>query len=427
MMDAAVGFAGEFWGMLGQMAPYLLFGFFVAGALSVFVSPELVERHLGSGGLWPVVKAALFGVPLPLCSCGVIPVSASLRRHGASRGATTAFLISTPQTGVDSIFVTLSLLGPVFAVFRPVVALVGGVFGGLAAGAIGGDGREEETSAPACTAACCQFDRAHGRLRRMLHYGFVTLPEDIGKSLLVGLLIAALISVALPPDFLAGKLGQGMTGMVVMMLCGIPMYVCATASVPVAAAIMLKGASPGAALVFLMTGPATNAAALTTIWRIMGGRTAIAYLGSVAVAALASGLLLDWLFRFESLPEPGGMGKMLPAYVGHVAAVVLILVVGNGMFKRREVREEETVHPVDEGAEDEAEETVTLEVGGMTCNHCVNSVKRALAECAGVDWVSVELAGGKGVVRGRGMSVDCLREAVAGLGYEVTAAGAENK
>ena len=129
-MDWILTFVAASWAVFGAMAPYLLLGFVVAGLLSVVISPEFVERHLGGRGIWPVIKASAFGVPLPLCSCGVIPVAASLRRHGASKGATTAFLISTPQTGVDSIMVTFSLLGPVYAVFRPVVALISGVFGG---------------------------------------------------------------------------------------------------------------------------------------------------------------------------------------------------------------------------------------------------------------------------------------------------------
>ena len=321
----------DFWQVLGEMSPYLLFGFLVAGVLSVLISPRLIERHLGGRGLWPVLKASAFGVPLPLCSCGVIPVSASLRQHGASKGATTAFLISTPQTGVDSIFVTFSLLGPVYAIFRPLVALVGGVIGGGAVDIIDHDKPGGGPSADECQDECCAGPDANW-LMRMLRYGFVVLPRDIGKTLLVGLVIAALISAVVTPGGhfsrqLESLLGGGILGMLLMMVFGIPVYVCATASVPVAAVLIARGVSPGTALVFLMTGPATNAAALATIWKIMGRRTALCYLATVAVMALASGLLLDYIFKVGQIEAAPPSMTMLPAWVGSVAAVVLLGVI----------------------------------------------------------------------------------------------------
>ena len=214
--------------------------------------------------MWPVIKASLLGVPLPLCSCGVIPVAASLRRHGASRGATTAFLLSTPQTGVDSIVVTYSLMGGLFALIRPVVAFITGLVGGWLVDALAGQDYGNATgvnpSAP-CAGECCALSvRRQNRLVRALHYGFVTLPRDIGKALVVGLIISGVIAAFVPDDFFAGVFGTGLVGMLIMMAVGMPLYVCATGSVPVAAALMMKGVSPGAALVFLMTGPATNAA-----------------------------------------------------------------------------------------------------------------------------------------------------------------------
>ena len=219
----------EAWGVLCEMAPYLLFGFAVAGLLSVFLSPSTIDRHLGGRGVAPVFKAALFGVPLPLCSCGVIPVAASLRRHGASRGATTAFLLSTPQTGVDSILVTLALLGPVYAVFRPIAAFVSGLAGGLAA-AIFGEGPAGGAPASPCEEVCCTRAGGRSRLVAAVEHAFVTLPRDIGKPLIVGLLAVGLISAFVPDDYLAGALGTGFGAMVVMMLLGLPVYVCATAT-----------------------------------------------------------------------------------------------------------------------------------------------------------------------------------------------------
>ncbi|HYW78957.1 MAG TPA: permease, partial [Thermoguttaceae bacterium] len=193
MIDIISKTLWEAWFVLGEMSVYLLFGFLMAGVLSVCISPALVERHLGRGGLWPVLKASLFGVPLPLCSCSVIPVSASIRRHGASRGATTAFLLSTPQTGVDSIAITYALLGPVFAVFRPIAAFATGLFGGYLVQLV--DDRDEanpsnSSTENTCAEPCCSGTGSRGVVGRALRYGLVTLPRDLGPALLLGVLIA---------------------------------------------------------------------------------------------------------------------------------------------------------------------------------------------------------------------------------------------
>ena len=333
MADFIKSIMVDFWGTVAEMSPYLLFGFFMAGLLSVFVSQRLVERHLGGRGVWPLLKASLFGVPLPLCSCGVIPVSMSLRKHGASKGATISFLLSTPQTGMDSIFVTLSLLGPLFAIFRPLAALVTGLVGGGLVDVLGRN-REDESRPPSkCSDECCSGEKT-SKLLRGLKYGFVTLPRDIGRAMLVGLVIAAFISALVPDGYFAEKLGTGIFAMLVMMFLGIPVYVCATASVPVAAALILKGLTPGAALVFLMTGPATNAASFVTIWKVLGRVTAITYLATVAGCALLSGLLLDYIaggVDFEIVTRPGWM---LPDLVKYISAVVLFAVLGFAIFRR---------------------------------------------------------------------------------------------
>ncbi len=321
----------DFWATIGEMSPYLLFGFLVAGFLSVLVSQRLVEQHLGDRGLWPLLKASVLGVPLPLCSCGVIPVSMSLRKHGASKGSTIAFLLSTPQTGVDSIFVTLSLLGPVFAIFRPIAALITGLVGGTLVDIFGQGTQAENHHQERCTDACCG-DEKTGKIRKGLKYGFVTLPRDIGKAMLVGLLVAALISALVPDGYFAEKLGTGIFPLIAMMFLGIPVYVCATASVPVAAAMILKGLSPGAALVFLMTGPATNAASFVTIWKVLGKTTAILYLVTVAGCAMMSGVLLDYAaagMDFEVAARPGWM---LPEAVKSASALILFAVLGSALF-----------------------------------------------------------------------------------------------
>lgn len=398
------------WDTLTAMSPYLLFGFFVAGILSIVVRPEFVERHLGGKGLGQVVKASLFGVPLPLCSCGVIPVAASLRKHGAGAGATTSFLISTPQTGVDSIMVTLSLLGPVFAVFRPLVSFVSGLIGGSLVAYSGSDAPNAGNNGPDCETGTCGINEGRGSLVDALRYGFVTLPRDINRALIVGVVLAGVISAAVPDDFFAGLLGGGILSMLIMMAVGIPVYVCATASVPVAAALIAKGVSPGAALVFLMTGPATNAATITTVWKIMGKRVAGLYLGTVALCAFGAGLVLDALYAESGYRVIAGMPSMLPYSVKVASAVALVAVLVATFFKTSKVGERSM-----EGAD---VMRVKLTIGGMTCEHCARSIHRAIMEIAGVESAEVDFKKGEAVVAGRAFDIARVQKAVEELGYK---------
>lgn len=396
------------------MAPYLLFGFLVAGLLSVFISQQTVERNLGKPGLASVAKASIFGIPLPLCSCGVIPVGASLRRNGASKAATTSFLLSTPQTGVDSILVTYSLLGPFFAVYRPIVAFISGLFGGTLVEVFDKNGNQPNKDVEDSSCDTCAIpEHKHGsKLVQAFKYGFVSLPQDIGKALIVGLVLAALISFIIPDDFFSGFLGSGFLSMLVMMGVGIPIYVCATASVPIAAAFMAKGISAGAALVFLMTGPATNAATISTIWKVLGKKTAFLYLLTVVLTSLGAGLVLNYIYTAGSIPTVSHQHLMAVGIVENISAVLLILVLANALIqpylKSREVRRMS-----------EMSDTQELNVKGMTCNHCVASVKRVIEECPGVTEVTVDLTSGKAYIKGDGFDLNCAKEAVEKIGYSI--------
>lgn len=426
MFDTIYGVAVECWLVLGQMAPYLLLGFLVAGVLSVGVSPRYIERHLGGNGYGAIFKAAIFGIPLPLCSCGVIPVSASLRRHGASRAATASFLLSTPQTGVDSIAVTYAMLGPVFAIYRPVVALLTGFLGGMLVRLLGESESQSETTADhdpqVQSASGSDTDESHV-LIRILKYGFVTLPRDISVALIIGVLVAGALSALIPPDQLKPYVGGGVLAVLLLMAAGIPIYVCATASVPLAAAFMHLGASPGAALAFLITGPATNAAAFTTIWKVLGRRTALVYLGAVALAAILAGLTLDWLFpnmtcrmTDHSAHDHAAAGGSL---IAHSSAVLLSAVLLWSYFSSR--RSATPAAPVSQesGASPRDGCRQILYVTGMHCSHCVESVRRALMEVAGVRAVEIESTAGPVTVHGAGLDRDALRQVVLGLGYSV--------
>lgn len=411
-MDFAANIFEGIVGTFLQMSPYLLFGFAVAGILSVFISKEMVERHMGGRGLGPVLKATLLGIPLPLCSCGVIPVAASLRKHGASRGATLSFLMSTPQTGVDSIAVTHGMLGPALAVFRPLVALVSGVIGGwLVDTTDGREGTKPEATPPPCQDECCAPTKKTHWLVRAMDFAFAVLPRDIAKPLLLGVVVAGAIAGLVPDDFFASTVGTGLGAMVVMMLIGIPLYVCATASVPIAAALILKGVSPGAALVFLITGPATNAAALMTLWKILGKKATFIYLGTVALTALAAGLLFDQIALAGIVAPPcHGDASMLPRGVELTSAFVLAGVLAWALLPRRRRPESRS----DAAA---SQPGVVLKVTGMTCSHCVETATRTLQAGAGVRSVHVDLSTATATVFGASLDIPALQRSLESLGF----------
>jgi len=442
-MNVLLSIVTASWNMLVEMAPYLLLGFTVAGLLSVLISPRWVERHLGDRGLGQVFKASLFGVPLPLCSCGVIPVGASLRQHGAGKGATTAFLLSTPQTGVDSIAVTYALLGPFLAVVRPVAALLTGFLGGSLVYALDRNDDEqpvEEIPTEACSSGsdCCETEEAPGKKTLLdgLTYGLVTLPRDIGRALVVGILLSGVISALIEPRALEAYLGGGVWPMLAAMAVGIPLYVCATASTPIALSLIHAGLSPGAALVFLITGPATNGATLTTLWRVLGRRSVLIFLLTVAVGALATGFTVDALVASELVPssamtpaavttttghEHHGDESGVGGWFGRGCAILLILLLVNALWPQpqpmgRGDLEMKTTSDVD---------TMELTVAGMRCNGCVESVTRALNECSGVEGATVDLAAGRASVRGVGFDRSLLADKIRALGFEVEVATAE--
>ena len=355
---------------------------------------------------------------IPRCACRASPKS----RSRASRAATTAFLISTPQTGVDSIAVTAALLGPVYAVFRPLAALLTGVLGGSLVQLA--EGKEptvtngaEATGPPA----------AGSRMRAALSYGFETLPRDIGKALLVGLVLAALISVLVPAGSLTGLLGGGVLPVLLMMAVGIPLYVCATGSVPLAAGFIHAGVSPGAALAFLIAGPATNAATVTTLMRVLGRRTMVIYLSTVAASAFGGGLLLDAVAGSLDLRLPllhAGHDHESISWLSHVWAGLLVLVMAWALWpwRTRSAGDCCTDGTCENAGSTDGGQTATLSVEGMNCSHCTESVHRVLSEQEGVRTVTVSLETSSAVVTGRGLDTRALAAAVTELGYPATVA-----
>ena len=291
--------------LINEMSPYLLLGFFFAGVMHAFIPGMVYNRYLGGKGFKSVFYGALFGIPLPLCSCGVLPTAMSLRKQGASKGATASFLISTPETGVDSIIATYSVLGLPFAVIRPVAAFCNAIMGGWLINKFGD--KDEVVPVDASAKTCCchhkQEETHHegflGKMREALRFGFVEMIEDIGKWLVIGLVIAGLITVFVPDEFFALFRGNTQLSMLLVLCIAIPMYICATGSIPIAVALMMKGLTPGAALVLLMAGPACNMASILVINKTLGRKSLVFYLVSIITMAILWGHVVDYLLPAE--------------------------------------------------------------------------------------------------------------------------------
>ncbi|MBV1915792.1 MAG: SO_0444 family Cu/Zn efflux transporter [Pseudomonadales bacterium] len=335
-----------------EAAPWLVFGLVLGGLVGSVIPTSFLDRHLSGDGLGSIFKATIMGAPLPLCSCGVIPAALGLRRAGASKPATAAFLVSTPETGVDSISVTYALLGPVMAVVRPIAALFSAITTGLLVAIFDrGDQRSDSVSAveentssccsskkkeePETTESCCSSSgeaeiqkNGIAKIVSDIQSTFIDLLNSIGKWLLIGLVFAAAVQTFLPTDFLASW-GQGFIAMGVMVLVGIPMYICATASTPIAAGLVLAGVSPGVALVLLLTGPATNLSTLGVISQELGKRSMWLYLLGVASTAMVAGWLVNALFTLYEIDiqaQVHGSHVGVPIWIQWGALLLLVIV-----------------------------------------------------------------------------------------------------
>jgi uncharacterized membrane protein YraQ (UPF0718 family) len=341
---------------LGEAAPYTLFGVFVAGVIQAFVNQDKIVKYLGKGAK-SVFLAALFGIPMPLCSCGVVPMAISLRKNGASKGSVLSFLISTPETGVDSISLSYALLGPFLTIFRPIAAIIMAITTGLAENIFGSkDNTEPQPEKPAGTCPHCRKTESGGsetpetrnnfwdRLKTGISYAFIELLGDLAKWLLLGITIAGIISYFMPRDFVEIYLSSGWKAMFIMLLTGVPLYVCASASTPIAAALIAKGMSPGVALVFLLAGPATNITSVLAVGKFLGKRSVFIYLTCVSVFTIAMGLLLNRLYfalglNIKSAACQACGGTMLPHPVMTISAITLLALILNASLKRNKACE----------------------------------------------------------------------------------------
>jgi hypothetical protein len=404
-------FLHELWKLTVEMAPYLLFGFLFAGILRVFFPRRLLLKYMGKPNLKSVFNAALLGVPMPLCSCGVLPTGLSLRHNGASKGATNAFLISTPQTGVDSILVTYSMLGLPFAIIRPIAAMLTGVAGGAVTNWL----TREKQQDPAMPLS--GDDNPPRTLKYMFHYAFVEFLQDISKWLVVGLLIAAAISVILPDDFFSAWIPNDFAGMLIILLAAVPVYFCATASVPIAAVLLMKGLSPGAALVLLMAGPAVNSASFTVLFKSFGKKETWIYILTIVGGALLFGNLInlmprEWFMILESSSHHHH--GLIPGWLGTTSAITLTLLVINALL-----RPHLTTHlkPSKNMPVSENHHLITITVNGMDCNHCKNSVETNLVKLDNIEEVIANLQNQTVQLKGTNIDLTQVKSTLDNLGY----------
>jgi uncharacterized membrane protein YraQ (UPF0718 family)/copper chaperone CopZ len=399
------------WTILLDLSPALLVGLLLAGLLHEFLPRGLIRRRLSASNMGSVFRAVMIGVPMPLCSCGVVPTAIALKNDGASKGATTAFLISTPQTGVDSILVSASFLGWPFAIFKVIAAFVTGLIGGALVNRLTHDDVESVQPDP-------QFDEAssHGaryRVIAVLRYAIYDLLAAIDLWILVGILIAAAISIAFPPDYLNQvSWAQGFGGMLLVLAVSLPLYVCTTGSVPIAASLITAGMPLGSALVFLMAGPATNVATIGAVYRALGAKVLSLYLAVVVFMSIALGLGFDFLLG--DVQQISAHQHHEVSWISTVSAWLLcgLLIYLSALRLKRRWQSRTTVN-VDEGVD------LTLTVEGMSCQHCVSNVKHTLEFFDEVKEATPELSSGLVRIKGQHLDANALAAAVERAGYRV--------
>lgn len=422
----------EIFALINEMSPYLLLGFLLAGLMHEFIPGGWYAKYLSANNFMSVVYAALFGVPLPLCSCGVIPTAMSLRKEGASHGATVSFLIATPQTGVDSIIATYSLMGLPFAIVRPIVAMLTAVFGGSLVNAVA---RPDSVAAShRALAEHAEHKSFWHRLKDALAYAYIEMMEDIGKWLVVGLVVAGLITVFVPDSFFEVFKDNSLLSMLLVLCIAVPMYICATGSIPIAVALMMKGLTPGAGLVLLMAGPACNMASILVVGRVLGRRTLLTYLASIIVGSVVFGLAIDHLLPREWFMQ-GLVGQDACCMTEHTSwfsiacTVLLTLLLIYALVVTRltgHSHEHCHCHEHEHGethdhcschTHEEHTAPMQFKVEGMTCSHCRESVRRAIAAVPGVTSVEVDLASGVARVEGAADFAD-IRSALLEIGFK---------
>lgn len=450
--------------LVAEMIPYLLLGFLFAGLLHVLVPHKFYQKYLSQNNFRSVLLASLFGIPLPLCSCGVIPTAMSLRKEGGSKAATTAFLCATPQTGVDSILATFSVFGLAFAIIRPAAALVSALLIGGIICIVENAGKKKEnvaiTDEPKTENASMKSGKTGKYAQesiwqktiRALRYGFVEMIQDIGGHMLTGLLIAGLISVALPESWLLSLSDRPLLEMLAVMLFAVPMYVCATGSIPIAAALMLKGLTPGAALVFLMAGPAINFASILVINKALEKKITSIFVACIILCALLFGLSIDYLMPaswFNAISAAGSCSHETVSVFQWICLGLFSLLLINAFALRKCSHKhaqscscsddcddceqhcscsDDSEQPCScsgsckdetesESAKPAQAKARVYHIEGMHCNHCRRNLEEALSQVPGVDQAEVSLEEKTATIVGSCTDEDVIN-CIKSLGFE---------
>lgn len=431
MLDYIYNILNEIVNMFLEMAPYIILGLIFVAILNLLVSKDMIIKHVGGNNFLSILKASLFGIPLPLCSCGVVPTAVYMSKNGASKGSTISFLISTPQTGIDSIIATYGMLGPLFAIFRPFAALIMGLAGGLSV-KLFGDNIENTKTKPKFI-GLQQFVSVNkesnlisltfwDRLKKTLNYSFVEFLDDISQQFVVGVIISGLIAFFIPNDFFSNSgVSSNILGMLLMILIGAPMYVCATASIPIAMTLMMKGFSPGVAFVFLAVGPATNAASITIISKSLGKKATLIYLLSIAVLSIIMGYLLDFLY-YSILGENSithnhdshTHGDMFLSPEAQLIIGIIFFFMILGSFYRKYFAKYVRKSKASLSTGD-----YKVSISGMTCNHCVSTVSKTALTIKGIEKVDIKLDEGIAYISGN-FDTNILKNEINDVGYTIT-------
>lgn len=446
-------------GIVNEMSPYLLLGFLLAGIMHAFIPDGWYTKYLSGNSFRSVVNAAIFGVPLPLCSCGVIPTAMSLRREGASKGAVVSFLIATPQTGVDSIFATYSLMGLPFAVVRPIAALFTAMIGGTFVTVGNKDdeqnGKDEKDLKEDAYRAYSEQPHLSlaDRCVEALKFGFIEMMEDIGKWLVIGLIVAGLITVLVPDSFFEIFKDNTFLSMLLVLCVSVPMYICATGSIPIAVALMMKGLTPGAALVMLMAGPACNVASILVVNKVLGRKTLMLYLAAIVGGSILFGFGIDYLLPREwftdHLNDTHACCHEVAGWFEWTCTGILTLLLLNVLRMKLMHKSacgcgheheghchchDSHDHCHDEACCSETTETTdmassphTYVIKGMTCNHCRANAEKVIRTVKGVESVIVDLQSGIATVTGDGFDDESVKKAVESIGFTMESTGSANE
>ncbi|MCK4966849.1 SO_0444 family Cu/Zn efflux transporter [bacterium] len=380
IFETIKGLLIESYNLANEMSPYILFGLLIAGLLHVVIPENKIYDSFSKNNIWSVVKASLFGIPLPLCSCGVIPVAALLKKKGSGKGPIMSFLVSTPTTGVDSILATYALLGPLFTIMRPAAALFAGLFSGVITNISEKNQEKNKDKVFVNTTEDIKSKTTYSdKIKNMFKYALYDLVDDIGKWLIIGIIIGGIIGYFVSGNLIEQNLGNPVLAYFTMLVVGIPMYVCATGSIPIAASLIMKGLTPGAGLVFLIAGPATNTATISFIGGKLGKKSLIIYLVTMIFSAVLFGVLIDWLWIYlgKDINLIIGGKEMIPEWLKITSTILLTVLIINTFLKKREENIMGTGR--------------IFNVPDMECEHCKNKIDSEIRKLDGIEDMKINL------------------------------------